>query len=341
MLPVIYGVEGPVLSASERSFFRDADPAGYILFKRNCMSDEQVRRLTDDLRDLSGRTTVPILIDQEGGRVARLGPPHWPSFPAAACFGRLYNQAPLSAIEAAHANAKAIGLLLRGLGITVDCLPVLDVPADDGHDIIGDRAYGADPLQVAALGSATLEGLRDAGVAGVVKHVPGHGRARCDSHVELPRVQAAREELERDLEPFRRLAWAPMAMTAHVVYDAIDPDACASLSPRVIEEVIRGEIGFHGLLMSDDLGMSALSGPQAERARGVLSAGCDVALHCSGSLQEMEEIANALPRIGERAAARLREAELFAGEPLDFDGPKLEQKRDALLAITERAEAAA
>ena len=284
-------------------------PAGYILFKRNVDMPEQVRRLTDQLRALAGRDDLPILIDQEGGRVARLGPPNWPAFPAGAAFAGLYDIAPVSAIEAARHNALALALMLRELGINVDCLPVLDVPQPGAHDIIGDRALGADPMQVAALGSAMLRGLAQGGAVGVIKHIPGHGRAASDSHLELPVVTASAGELAVDLEPFEKLRDAPMGMTAHVVYTAFDPDRCASLSPVVIGEVIRGRIGFDGLLMSDDLGMKALTGSFAERARGVLDAGCDIVLHCSGDMAEVREIAAAVPStLSAAAAARLDRA---------------------------------
>lgn len=333
MLPIIYAFSGPELTADERALFKASDPAGYILFKRNCETPEQVRALTDSLRELSGRADVPILIDQEGGRVARLGPPHWPLFPTGEAFGRLYETAPLSALEAARANALALALLLRDLGINVDCLPLLDVRSPGGHDIIGDRAYGTDPMRVAALGDMTLRGLREGGVAGIVKHIPGHGRAAADSHLELPVVTVSREELEIDLAPFRKLANAPMAMTAHVTYTAFDPDRCASLSPVVIGEVIRRDIGFDGLLMSDDLAMKALGGSFAERAIGVMAAGCDVALHCSGDFTEMAEIADAGPAMTVAAAERLARAMAWADGRAQADLDELAAKRDALLAL--------
>jgi len=333
MTPLLLGLSGPALTEAERRFLASVDPAGYILFRRNCIDRAQLRALTDDLRALAGRDDVPILIDQEGGRVARMQPPIWPPFPGAAAFDALYDVAPASAIEAARANAQAIAAMLAEAGINVDCLPLLDVRDPDGHDIIGDRAFGAEPLRVAALGRAVIEGLRAGGVVGVVKHVPGHGRARADSHVELPVVDADAPALERDLAPFIALKSAPMAMTAHVVYTAWDADRCASLSPRVIGEVIRGRIGFDGLLMSDDLGMSALAGSFAERAAGVLAAGCDVALHCSGDMAEMEAVAGAVGAIGAQARARLDRAMATVAGARDatpFDA--LAAKRDALLA---------
>lgn len=333
MLPLFLGLAGTRLTDDERALFKRAEPAGYILFKRNVADPAQVRALTDELRNLSGRgDDLPILIDQEGGRVARLGPPHWPAFPTGAVFGALYDVAPLSAIEAARLNAGALAVMLRELGITVDCLPLLDVPVEGAHDIIGDRAYGREPMRVAALGDATLRGLREGGAVGVVKHVPGHGRAFSDSHVELPVVTASREALETDLAPFCKLADAPMAMTAHVVYTAFDPDRCASLSPKVINDIIRGDIGFDGLLMSDDLGMHALSGSFAERAVGVLDAGCDIALHCSGNFGEMAEVVDAVPPMTPKAAERLARAMAWRQASVTEDLASLMAKRDALLA---------
>jgi len=333
MQAIIYGLSGPALTDAERAFFRDADPAGYILFARNCVDRAQMRRLTDELRALHGRKTLPILIDQEGGRVARMKPPEWPAFPAAEAFARLYERAPMSAIEAARANAQAIALLLREVGVDVDCLPLLDVRQPGATDIIGDRALGAEPMQVAALGRAVLDGLRAGGAVGVVKHMPGHGRALVDSHKALPVVTASAEELETDIEPFGTLASAPMGMTAHVVYAAWDAERPGSLSPVVIGDVIRGRIGFDGFLMSDDLGMHALSGSQADRARGVVAAGCDVGLHCSGDMAEMEEIAAAVPALAEQGRERLdRAMATIAGAASVHSVDTLLEKRDALLA---------
>jgi beta-N-acetylhexosaminidase len=331
--PLFLGLAGPLLTPDERAFFAEVAPAGYILFRRNCIDRAQMRGLSDDLRALSGRGDVPILIDQEGGRVARMAPPKWPAFPKAEAFDKLYDVAPISAIEAARANAQAIALMLAEVGVNVDCLPLLDVRDPAGHDIIGDRSFGAEPMRVAALGRATIEGLRDGGVVGVVKHIPGHGRAMADSHVELPVVTADAAALERDLAPFITLADAPMAMTAHVVYAAWDAAECASLSATVIGEIIRGQIGFDGLLMSDDLGMHALSGDFGDRARGVLAAGCDIALHCSGDMAEMRAIADAVGGIGEAARARLdRAMASVAGVRSPIAFAELVAKRDALLA---------
>ncbi|QXQ07072.1 beta-N-acetylhexosaminidase [Sphingosinicellaceae bacterium] len=333
MTPLILGMSGAALTDDERALFRAADPAGYIVFKRNCIDPEQLLALTDSLRDLSGRD-VPILIDQEGGRVARLQPPHWPLFPAAAAFGELFDLAPFSGIEAAKVNAEAIALTLRAVGVNVDCLPLLDVPQPDGHGIIGDRAFSTDPMWVAGLGKATLDGLKAGGVCGVVKHIPGHGRARVDSHLALPVVDASREELEIDFTPFRKLKTAPMAMTAHVVYTALDPDRCATLSPIVIEDIIRGFIGFDGLLMSDDLGMKALGGAFGDRTTGALAAGCDIALHCSGDMAEMQAIVDASPEMTSAAMRRLNAAMAWAAKPSKRAVADLIDKRDALLALT-------
>ncbi len=334
MTPLFLGLAGTTLSEAERRFFGELDPAGFILFKRNVEDREQLRALTDSLRALSGRADLPILIDQEGGRVARMQPPHWPAYPKAELFDRLYDIAPMTAIEAARHNAQAIATMLAEVGINVDCLPLLDVRQPGAHDIIGDRALGAEPLRVAAMGRAVIEGLRAGGAVGVVKHVPGHGRAMADSHVELPVVEADAEALETDLAPFIKLADAPMAMTAHVVYPAWDPEQCASLSARIIGDIIRGRIGFDGLLMSDDLGMHALTGDFGSRAASVLAAGCDIALHCSGDMAEMEAIAGAVGAIGDPARARLDRAMATVRDITSRASVEdLMAKRDALLAV--------
>ena len=334
MQAAIYGLSGPVLTDSERDFFRDADPAGYILFKRNCVDPAQLQALTDSLRDLSGRADLPILIDQEGGRVARMQPPEWPQFPSGEAFDRLYRLAPSSAIEAARVNGRALGFMLRSVGINVNCLPLLDVRQPGAHDIIGDRALGAEPMQVAALGRAVLDGLASAGVVGVVKHIPGHGRALADSHKELPVITASAEELETDIEPFERLNWAPMGMVAHVLYAAWDAERPASQSPKVIRDIIRGRIGFDGFLMSDDSDMNALTGTKAERAAACVAAGCDVALPCNGVLSDNIEIAKVLEEITHEGEERLHQAMVIASEI--SDGPGFDAcvaKRDELLAL--------
>jgi beta-N-acetylhexosaminidase len=334
MQAAIYGFEGLELTDSERDFFRDSDPVGFILFKRNCETREQLLKLTNSLRELTGRADVPILIDQEGGRVARMKPPEWPAFPAAERFADLYRVAPSSAIEAARANARAIALTLKEVGINVDALPLLDVRQEGASDIIGDRALGSEPMQVAALGRSVLEGMASAGVVGIVKHMPGHGRALVDSHHELPIVTASAQALETDLEPFERLASAPMGMVAHVVYEEWDPDHPASQSRIVIERIIRERIGFDGFLMSDDSNMNALTGTQAERALQCVAAGCDVALPCNGVLSDNVAIAERLGEITPASAERLARA--MATSATAAEGPDLAEsiaKREALLAL--------
>jgi beta-N-acetylhexosaminidase len=328
-----YGFAGEALTADERDFFRDADPAGYIVFARNCVSRDQLRALTDDLRSIHGRDDVPILIDQEGGRVARMKPPHWPAFPAAWRFAELYEKAPMSAIEAARANARAIAAMLREVGVNVDALPVLDVRQPGATDIVGDRALGAEPMQVAALGRAVLDGLAAGGVVGIVKHIPGHGRALVDSHKALPVVEADEEALEVDLEPFRTLAGAPMAMTAHLVYPVWDAENPSSQSTRVIGEIIRERIGFDGFLMSDDIGMHALSGDFAERSRRIIEAGNDAVLHCSGKMEEMVAVASAAGELSAKGRERLDRAMAIAATTPDADYGAFAEKRDRLLAL--------
>ncbi|MDO7834862.1 beta-N-acetylhexosaminidase [Sphingobium sp. HBC34] len=334
MKPVIFGLSGATLTADERAFLVDAQPAGYILFRRNIVDRAQLRALTDDLRGLHGRDDLLIMIDQEGGRVARMQPPVWPAFPPGAVFDRLYDIAPSSAIAAARANAHAIALTLAEVGITVDALPLLDVRQDGASDIMGDRTLGADPMRVAALGRAMLEGLADGGVVGIVKHMPGHGRALVDSHLELPVVNANLNALETDLAPFRTLRSAPIGMTAHVVYSEWDADRPASLSPTIIDEIIRGSIGFTGLLMSDDLDMKALNGSIPDLAAGVVAAGCDLALNCWGRMDDMVGIANQLPEITDAGRARLDRA--MASVPRGTDQPALNDllaTRDSLLGL--------
>lgn len=306
--PLILGLSGPALTEDEAELFRALPPAGFILFERNVEDPAQLRALTDSLRDLTGRADLPILIDQEGGRVQRLWPPHWRKHPPGARFGELYNRSPIAGLDAARFHGLAIAAELTAVGINVDCLPLLDAPVPGAHDVIGERAFGPDPLMVAALGSAVLDGLRDGGVCGIVKHIPGHGRAGADSHAELPVVTASRAELAADLLPFQRLADAPMAMTAHVRYDAWDAERCASLSPTVVGDIIRGEVGFDGFLMCDDLAMHALAGPLESRMYQALEAGCDTALHCTGILSENETLLRAAPGMDERAMARLAQA---------------------------------
>ena len=307
---VVFGTAGPVLSPDERRFFREADPLGFILFARNVENPAQVRALIGDLRAAVGRADVPVLIDQEGGRVARLKPPHWRAAPPAKIFGDLYAHDPVRAREAVRINHRLLAAELSALGITVDCAPVLDVPVAGAHDVIGDRAFAHDPAVVADLGRAACDGLLAGGVLPVIKHIPGHGRARADSHKELPAVDASLADMEAsDFAPFRALLDAPWAMTAHVLYTALDRDRPATLSPGVIESVIRKRIGFDGVLLSDDIGMSALTGDYRARAESCLRAGCDVVLHCSGDAAEMRAAAEGTGPLSSAAGARVAAAE--------------------------------
>jgi beta-N-acetylhexosaminidase len=333
MTPAIFSFTGLELTADERALFREADPAGYILFGRNIDTPQQLRALTDSLREIHGRDRLFVCIDQEGGRVARLRPPHFGSFPAGAAFDALYEVAPSSAIAAARANAEAMGIELAEAGITVDCHPPLDVRQPGAHDVIGDRALCAEPLRVAALGRAILEGLAKAGVAGCIKHMPGHGRTHCDSHKELPTVTASEEELEVDLAPFRALKDAPIGMTGHLVFDAWDPEHPATQSPTVVRDIIRGRIGFDGLLLTDDLDMEALSGTVPERAERAVAAGCDLALYCWANPDYMAEIAKRLPAMSEETSARLDRALAGTGVTSQADKAELLATRDQLLAI--------
>ncbi len=317
----ILGCAGKALTPEETAFFRRVKPWGFILFARNVESPDQVRRLVDALRDTVDRPGAPVLIDQEGGRVQRLGPPHWGRYPPGRAYGDLDH---LSRREITRLGARLMAHDLAALGINVDCVPVLDVPDPDGHEIIGDRAYGRTPDEVAVLGRAAAEGLIAGGVLPVIKHIPGHGRAKADSHLELPVVDAAYADLEaRDFAPFRALSDMPMAMTAHVIYSAVDGRRPATTSRKAIRDVIRGAIGFSGLIMSDDLSMKALSGDFSQRARASLAAGCDVVLHCNGDMAEMKAVVagtgalrGAAARRAEAALARLaRSVEPFdAGE---------------------------
>jgi beta-N-acetylhexosaminidase len=331
MTPAIFGLAGHALTDDERAFFRDVDPAGYILFGRNVETRAQLRALTDELRSIYGREKLLVSIDQEGGRVARMKPPEWEAFPPGDAFARLWQLAPASAIEAARANAEALGRDLAEVGVTVDYLPLLDVRQPGAHDVIGDRALGEEPMQVAALGRAVLDGLARAGVTGCIKHIPGHGRACADSHKELPTVQASEAELERDIEPFRTLAAAPIGMTAHVRYTAWDADNPGTLSPFVVNEVIRGRIGFEGLLLTDDIDMEALDGSVPERSARAIAAGCDVVLNCWARMDDMVGMAERLPAMTDAAAARLERALAGTGEAAEGDRAHLIAKRDALL----------
>lgn len=329
----VLGCAGPALTEAERRLFAAADPLGFILFARNCESPAQLSPLVAALRDAVGRADAPVLIDQEGGRVARLGPPHWRKPPAAAGFGALAARGLGPARRAVWLNARLIAAELFPLGITVDCAPVLDLALPETHAVIGDRAFGSDPALVAALGRAFGEGLLAGGVLPVIKHIPGHGRARADSHLELPEVSAPRATLRAtDWRPFEALADQPWAMTAHLRYSAIDARAPATTSAKLIAEVIRGEIGFDGVLVSDDLGMQALAGDLADRAEAALAAGCDLVLHCSGVLAEMETLMAAVPPLTDAAAARVEHGEVRRGQPEPFDGDEAMAELDALLA---------
>jgi beta-N-acetylhexosaminidase len=327
----IAGCSGPTLTARESAFFRDAAPWGFILFRRNVEDPAQVRALCDALRETVGRADAPILIDQEGGRVQRLGPPHWPKYPPGSAYGRIPD--PVARRELTRLGARLIAHDLRAVGIDVDCVPVLDVPVEGAHDVIGDRAYGRDPGSVAILGRAAAEGLLAGSVLPVIKHIPGHGRAEVDSHASLPVINASREELSRtDFMPFRQLNDMPLAMTAHVLIPDIDPDAPASASPAIIGDVIRREIGFDGFLMCDDLGMGALSGTMEERTRAVLDAGCDVALHCSGNFTEMQAVASATPLLAGQAARRFAAACALITAAQPFDEARAESLMGEVLA---------
>src|ERR1700753_1708897 len=301
----ITGVSGLELTATEREFIRAERPWGFIFFKRNVETPEQVIRLLCDLREAVGEPDAPVLIDQEGGQVQRLRPPNWPLYPAGAAFGDLYDIDPALGISAARLSARLIAADLSDLGVTVDCLPLADVPVPGAAAVFGDRAYGAEPKKVAAIARAVTDGLEQGGVLPVLKHIPGHGRATADSHLRLPTVDTSKKELARPVfAAFHPLAALPMAMTAHVVFSALDPAHPATTSATIIEQVIRGVIGFQGLLMSDDVSMNALAGSIAERTRAIFAAGCDVVLHCNGKLDEMQEVVRQTPELSGRALER-------------------------------------
>ena len=329
---VIFGCDGHVLTADEIAFFRAVQPWGFILFGRNCGSPEQVKALTASMREVLERENAPILIDQEGGRVQRLRGQHWRPRPAAADFGAVSRQNPRAARDLAYDNARIMGSELYDLGINVDCTPCVDVPVEGAHGIIGDRAFANDPWVVAGLGQSVIDGMMDSGVLPIIKHLPGHGRARADSHMELPVVDSSREELERtDFTPFRALARAHLGMTAHVVFSAIDPQAPATTSKKVIDEVVRGFIGFDGLLMTDDLTMRALKGSLAERVKASIAAGCDMILHCTRHMEEMREIAEATPVLSGRAMERAERALAALKKPKSVEVAALQSRVDAAL----------
>jgi beta-N-acetylhexosaminidase len=327
----ILGCAGTVLSAEERAFFRDAAPWGFILFRRNVESPDQVRALVASLRECVGRDDAPVLIDQEGGRVQRLGPPHWRRYPPGRAYGALAANDPLLRREITRLGARLLAHDLAALGINVDCVPVLDVPSPGAHDIIGDRAYGDTVEEVALLGRAAAEGLIAGGVLPVIKHIPGHGRAGADSHLDLPVVTASYAELDaRDFEPFRVLSDMPMAMSAHVVYTAVDPKGPATTSRKAVRNVIRRAIGFDGLLMTDDLSMKALKGGFAERAEAALAAGCDVVLHCNGDMAEMKAVMAGMKPLAGRSAQRARAAlARLSRSPEPFDADEARARFDA------------
>lgn len=333
----ILGCATERLSREERAFFSESQPLGFILFGRNCKDPAQVSALVSELRDSVGRSDAPVLIDQEGGRVARLRPPHWREAPAPAVFGRLARTSMDQAIQAARLNARLLAEDLRPLGISVDCTPLLDLGMPGTHAVIGDRAFGAEVATVAALGRAVVEGLLAGGVIPVVKHLPGHGRASADSHFALPVVDTSAETLaETDFAPFAALADAPWGMTAHIVYSALDGDRPATTSPRVVRETIRGDIGFDGVLVSDDLSMKALAGDFAKRAESALSAGCDLVLHCNGDLGEMQSVMTGTAALTPAAVARVERAEALrlASFERDFDAVAARRTLEGLLSGT-------
>jgi beta-N-acetylhexosaminidase len=328
----ITGVSGLELSAPEREFIRGTRPWGFILFKRNVEAPDQVSALVEELRSCLGDADAPVLIDQEGGRVARLGPPHWPVYPPGATFGALYDLEKTLGLNAARLSARLIAADLIDLGITVDCLPLADVPVAGADAVIGNRAYGTEPAKVAAIARAVAEGLEQGGVLPVLKHIPGHGRATADSHFGLPTVDTPAEELQRsDFAAFQPLADLPMAMTAHVVFSALDPAQPATTSATIIRQVIRGTIGFQGLLMSDDVSMNALAGSIADRTRAIVNAGCDMVLHCNGKLDEMRDVAGETPELAGEALERARRALAWRRAPEPFDTQAARAELEALM----------
>jgi beta-N-acetylhexosaminidase len=353
MIPAILSVQGPELAERERHFFRAAQPAGFILFNRNVTGRAQLKRLTSDLRDILGRDRPPILIDQEGGRVQMLSRPpqglpdafldligrnlnaEFPDFPAPAALGRLFARDERAGVRAAHLNARLLAAELFSNGITVNCSPCLDVPLAEAHEIIGDRAFSGDVRAVVALARASLHGYRLEGVSPCLKHIPGHGRAMADSHLTAPRVDASlKDMLDADFVPFKELADAPFAMTAHAIYAAFDDALPATISPETIRKAIRGHCGFHGVLISDAIEMGALRGSMAARASSLVKAGCDAALYCSGNLADMEAIAEALPNMSPDSAARFQAAEIWGAlSPIAGDHAAFRAERDRLLAL--------
>ncbi len=329
----ISGCAGPVISAQEFSFFAKHQPWGLILFKRNCESPEQIKELITQFRAAVQRKDAPVFVDQEGGRVQRLGPPHWPKYPDASAFGRLYERSPLLALRVARSVGHLMASDLFKLGFTSSCLPVLDLPQPDSHAVIGDRAYSNKQSNIMSLARAHVAGLMEGGILPVMKHIPGHGRAQVDSHLDLPMVNATRLELEtHDFPPFAALADLPMAMTAHVVYTTIDNTGPATTSRKIIRDVIRKVIGFNGLLMTDDLSMKALRGTLTQKVEASLAAGCDMVLHCNGVLEEMEEVAAASPILAGRALRRSKQALKQRRKPIPYDEKQAAQDMLAVLA---------
>src|ERR1700710_1493349 len=328
----ITGVSGFTLTADERDFMRAERPWGFILFKRNIETPAQVTTLVQELRAITGDPDAPVLIDQEGGRVQRFGPPHWPVYPAGAVFGALYDIDCGLGLTAARLSGRLIAADLIGLGVTVDCLPLADVPVAGADAVIGNRAYGTEPAKVAAIARAVTNGLEQGGILPVLKHIPGHGRATADTHFKLPVVDTPKAELERvDFAAFQPLADLPMAMTAHVVFSALDPAQPATTSATIIEQVIRGVIGFQGLLMSDDVSMNALAGSIAERTRAIVHAGCDMVLHCNGKLDEMQAVAAETPELAGEALARAERALASRKLPQPLDRQAARAELDALM----------
>ena len=329
----ITGLAGTAITPEERAFLQEMRPWGLILFKRNIETAAQISALNADFRETIGLPNAPVLIDQEGGRVQRLGPPQWPEYPPGGAYGRLYDRDRRKGLAAARLGGRLIAVDLATVGISVDCLPVADVPVAGADAVIGDRAYGDNPEKVAMLAGAAAEGLMEGGVLPVVKHIPGHGRATADSHASLPVVDATCEELETsDFAAFRPLARLPLAMTAHVVFTAIDPVSPATTSAKIISKVIREGIGFQGLLMSDDISMGALTGSLRERTRAALAAGCDLALHCNGNLEEMREVAAESPWLSGEAARRAEAALAARRSPAPIDEAAAREQFAALLA---------
>src|SRR5882757_9472723 len=328
----ITGVSGPKLTAAERKLMAAERPWGFILFKRNIATPAQVILLVRELRAAIGNPDAPVLIDQEGGRVQRLGPPHWPVYPPGAAFGVLYDIDRAAGLNAARLSARLMPADLVELGVTVDCLPLADVPVAGADAVIGNRAYGTEPDKVAAIARAVTDGLGQGGILPVLKHIPGHGRATADTHFRLPEVDTSKDELDRtDFAAFQPLAELPMAMTAHVVFSALDPAQPATTSATIIEQVIRGVIGFQGLLMSDDVSMNALAGSIAQRTKAIVTAGCDMVLHCNGKLDEMVAVAGETPLLTGKALARARQALASRKAPQPFDRQAARAELDELV----------